>query len=255
VKQTLQRIENRPDGTYGFLRGADLVTLEPPWKNNKRNVSCIPPGAYTCNRTIHTESNGNQYSAWEVMRVPNRTDINIHIGNFPKDTTGCVLVGDTYGDEETAIYNSAKSFDKFMEYTGEVDEFTLVVKGVPEMELPPAKIVHKSIDYFIDQIDKVNDPKPIHVNMLKRVWAFLNGKKRIIGAGFTALGSTLIMAGVTGPVAPLCLSVGVLVGGVGIGHGIGKNSNVGKKGEFGEREWYQVLITILNFILKLFTKG
>ena len=142
-----------------------------------------------------------------------------------------------------------------MDYTKDVDEFELIVKDVPEVELPPARIIHKQIDYFIDKIGKVKQPKDIKVNIFQKVWAFLNGKKTIIGAGLTAVGTTLTIVGATGPVAVLCLSLGVLFGGTGGLHKLGKNSGIGEKGEFGEKEWLQVIISILNFILKLFTKG
>lgn len=45
-----------------------------------------------------------------VVDVPDRTDILIHPGNFPSDTLGCILVGQTKGTDY--IGESRAAFDK-----------------------------------------------------------------------------------------------------------------------------------------------
>jgi hypothetical protein len=80
------------DCTLGTLiaKGQVYFTLEPPWMDNAINISCIPTGLYTCTFREKTEHHENIYV---VLDVPDRTDIEMHIGNFPKDTKGCILIG------------------------------------------------------------------------------------------------------------------------------------------------------------------
>ncbi len=75
-----------------------LVTLELPYLDNQKRISCIPEGVYDCTR-IHSRKYGVCYL---VENVPNRDDILIHIGNFATgnkvDTSGCILVGLNHSD-------------------------------------------------------------------------------------------------------------------------------------------------------------
>jgi len=80
-------------------------SLELPYLENHKNISCIPPGEYDCDR-IHHRSFGICYL---INNVPERSGILIHIGNYAAmriiferaiergvravDTLGCILVG------------------------------------------------------------------------------------------------------------------------------------------------------------------
>ncbi len=66
-------------------------TLELPWKDNEKNVSCIPEGEY---KVIVDWSNSKKTHLPHVLDVTGRDGIRIHIGNFPKDIQGCILVGE-----------------------------------------------------------------------------------------------------------------------------------------------------------------
>lgn len=72
-------------------------TLENAWKDNEPRVSCIPEGVYP----LSTKEYGRYWEKYKPLPipiledVPNRSQILIHPGNFPKDTLGCILVGDT----------------------------------------------------------------------------------------------------------------------------------------------------------------
>lgn len=100
-----------PNVTFGKLYlpwlkvQPDIYTIEPIWKDNQSNISCIPEGIYQCvphNTDKHPDT-------WE-LEVKNRTSILIHPGNFASlvklqgnqihssDTQGCILVG--FGIEE-----------------------------------------------------------------------------------------------------------------------------------------------------------
>ena len=90
-KLILKRVINQPDVTLGLIKADKFIfhTLELPWRDNKRNVSCIPDGNYICNL--------NNRNVYEVMDVPNRSSIQIHIGNIAPDVRGCILLGMRYG--------------------------------------------------------------------------------------------------------------------------------------------------------------
>ena len=91
--------------TFGVLCDGTqpiAVTLELPWRNNKRNVSCIPGGVYRCT-LADTVKRGKVY---RVNGVTGRTGILIHVGNYPRDTQGCILPGMGFNLSD-AIGNSA----------------------------------------------------------------------------------------------------------------------------------------------------
>ncbi len=49
-----------------------------------------------------------------LIDVPGFTGIRIHIGNFPKDTEGCILVGTKLGIDK--VVNSKIAFDGLMQH-------------------------------------------------------------------------------------------------------------------------------------------
>lgn len=48
----------------------------------------------------------------EICDVPYFTNVYIHIGNWPKDTDGCVLVGDEHVEGRSMITNSTNTYIK-----------------------------------------------------------------------------------------------------------------------------------------------
>lgn len=91
-----------------FVNGTFLCyTLELAWLWNQKDRSCIPPGVYRgFVRTDHRDK-------WRVQLqgVPgDRQGIQIHIGNFPRDIKGCVLVGNSYSSD--AVLDSAGAYEK-----------------------------------------------------------------------------------------------------------------------------------------------
>lgn len=67
----------------------ECVTMERPWRDNKPFKSCIPTGTYAVGRHQSPKFG----ACLKVHDVPDRTDILFHAGNFPEDTTGCILPG------------------------------------------------------------------------------------------------------------------------------------------------------------------
>jgi hypothetical protein len=89
---TLLRVCTSIKGTFGVMiyNGMPVcVTCEDPWNDNRKNISCIPDGEYTC-ETYHSAKYPN---VWEVRDVPGRSLILIHNGNTISHTEGCILVG------------------------------------------------------------------------------------------------------------------------------------------------------------------
>ena len=87
-------------------------TLENPWLDNQRNISCIPEGEYPVRLRLARESATREYLHLLVQDVPNRDYILFHRGNFPKDTSGCILVGQ--GSQQDVVNNSTLAMDLVM---------------------------------------------------------------------------------------------------------------------------------------------
>lgn len=79
-----------PDGTNGkLLYEGKLIcnTIELPWKNNERRVSCIPEGKYFIRKRY------SQKFKWhlEIVDVKNRSLILFHpANNALKELNGCI---------------------------------------------------------------------------------------------------------------------------------------------------------------------
>jgi len=93
-----------------FLNGERMCdTLENPWLNNQRNISCIPEGIYPVRLRLPRESATRDYLHLLVQDVPNRDWILFHRGNTAKDTSGCILVG--LGSQQDFVSNSVLAMD------------------------------------------------------------------------------------------------------------------------------------------------
>lgn len=66
-----------------------FITLELPFLDNEKRISCIPAGDY-----IMKKHNSPKFGeCLSIPNVPNRENILVHAGNSFKHTLGCVLVG------------------------------------------------------------------------------------------------------------------------------------------------------------------
>lgn len=100
-------------------------TLELPWRDNKRSISCIPVGSYFVKR--HTSPTFGK--CYYITGVPDRSQILFHVGNYPKNTNGCVLLGSqinipanyTMGE----ILGSRLAFDKLLAL--DIKDFSLKI--------------------------------------------------------------------------------------------------------------------------------
>ena len=93
-----------------FINGERICdTLENPWVDNQRNISCIPEGVYPVRLRLPRESATRDYVHLLVQEVPNRDWILFHRGNTAKDTSGCILVG--LGSQQDFVSNSVLAMD------------------------------------------------------------------------------------------------------------------------------------------------
>lgn len=112
----LQRFCYSEAGTFGELTlpdGQIIYTVERPWLNNARGVSCIPIGKYQCKPRFY---NRGGYEAVEVLDVPQRSHILFHVGNSAKDSKGCILPNNNLGclKGDWAGLHSSAAFHEFM---------------------------------------------------------------------------------------------------------------------------------------------
>lgn len=122
---SLWRLQTSIYGTSGvlFSEGFQCKTLEPPWENNQRNISCILGGLYAA---VFYDSLrfGETYLLHDV---PERSSILVHAGNWAgkesiglhSDTDGCILLGERFGElkNQFAILESRSALKRFLNFT------------------------------------------------------------------------------------------------------------------------------------------
>jgi len=101
-------------------------TLELAWKENQKRISCIPKGVYEVKKR-HTEKSKYKYEHLHILDVPDRELILMHIGNYPKNSKGCILLGNTRA--LNFVGDSRKAFYKLMYDLGSFEEIELVIKN------------------------------------------------------------------------------------------------------------------------------
>lgn len=91
-------------------------TLELPWKNNEKQVSCIPVGIYPVVKHVSPKFG----KCFWLQDVPNRSEILIHPANYTSELKGCIAVGmdhdDINKDGELDVTKSLKAFGEILKY-------------------------------------------------------------------------------------------------------------------------------------------
>lgn len=123
--------ENYGHGTFGVWvinTQVFCLTLEPRDEENKLNISSIPAQQYVCKRYKRKK----HPNTFQIMDVPGRTYVLIHILNFDDQTEACVGLGTEYGwiGDRKCILNSKRAFDAFMKVMEGVDKFILTIREV-----------------------------------------------------------------------------------------------------------------------------
>ena len=89
---TLRRFCYLETGTLGELTHHEMHVcwiLEPPWRGNQVNVSCIPDGLYD----VRPDAEGRYIGHPEICGVAGRSEIIIHPANHPHQLHGCMAPG------------------------------------------------------------------------------------------------------------------------------------------------------------------
>lgn len=89
-------------------------SLELPFRQNRRNISCIPVGEYPLEKRYSVKHKNHLH----VKDVPNRSYILVHTGTYHWHTLGCILVGkdlvDLNKDSFLDLIKSMFSMQKIM---------------------------------------------------------------------------------------------------------------------------------------------
>ncbi|WP_258872770.1 DUF5675 family protein [Thalassotalea euphylliae] len=92
INQT-QRNAKHSGSIIGLLyvnRNYVCDTLELPWRNNSQGISCIPTGTYGG----FVREDGARGWRIQLTQTSPRVNIQIHVGNYPHEIEGCILVGE-----------------------------------------------------------------------------------------------------------------------------------------------------------------
>lgn len=122
----LLHLQDRILGTL-IAKNKIFATLELPWKDNAKNISCIPKGSYTL---VRHWSRKFPYIHLQLLDVPNRSGILIHAGNTPKDTSGCILLAKNFAENNDLTATSRDAVDELMQLLDNKENLTLEVIDV-----------------------------------------------------------------------------------------------------------------------------
>lgn len=123
------RLLHLQDRILGALIAKDKIyaTLELPWKDNSKNISCIPRGSYTM---VRHWSRKFPYIHLQLLDVPNRSGILIHAGNTPENTSGCILLAKSFTENNNLSATSRDAIEELMQIVGNKENLTLEITDV-----------------------------------------------------------------------------------------------------------------------------
>ncbi len=130
-KVELTRFAYTPKGTLSRItlpNGHVLFAVEPPWNDNKQNISCIPEGRYIAKRN---KTGKHQY--YSIEDVEGRSGIEIHPANYyispegKQQLNGCIAPGLTLNENHIAsVLQSRVACGLLLETFGD-SEFELII--------------------------------------------------------------------------------------------------------------------------------
>lgn len=122
MDMVLTRKKMNQHGIFGVLSfisplyGSSFQTLEHSYEEPEGTFSAkTPDGIYTCQRGLHQLVHGTlPFITYEVMNVPKHTGILFHVGNYNRDSDGCILIGELWPVFGICIHESEEAFKRFM---------------------------------------------------------------------------------------------------------------------------------------------
>ena len=158
---TLTRIDQNEWRAIGLLSENDndlCFTVERGWRNNERNVSCIPTGNYVIREHISPRF-GKCIKVFEKdgrSEVSGRSQILFHVGNFVNylqngvirnDTDGCILpVTNIANKTETGVFGATSKprMEDLMKIVSSAD-VRLTVRNACDKEEPKEENIADSL--------------------------------------------------------------------------------------------------------------
>jgi hypothetical protein len=116
-------------GTVILPSGKVIKSIERPWLDNRRNISCYPEGTYVA-KWMERSASGKYKRVWHVQNVQGRSGILWHAGNLVRHSLGCTLPGMSHGTLYglPAVLASGAGLNQ-MRQELEGQDFLLVVSG------------------------------------------------------------------------------------------------------------------------------
>ena len=104
------------------------IGLERGWRNNERNISCIPKGSY---RVVLEYSPRFNQVLWEIKDVPNRSECKFHSANYWYQLNGCIALGQKTkyinADRYLDVTNSKNTMKSFHDALKGFDDTILII--------------------------------------------------------------------------------------------------------------------------------
>lgn len=141
----IQRDYETKKATMGTLTMGNktLYTLEPPNRNNTvskdyKKAGRILAGTY---KVVKIRTDGTLGWRLQLEDKHGRTEVQIHRGNYPKDTTGCILPGTKRGNNYVDYSDTAmKVIKKKIDAAGKGAKIEVIIIDPPvkkAMKIPP----------------------------------------------------------------------------------------------------------------------
>lgn len=130
----LRRLGEVCNTTVGVLtiEGCDvrLYTVELPWKDNLPGLSCVPKGTYQLAPRGWEPGNPKGYDktrVWELVNVPGRSNILIHVANWARELKGCIAPGHVLNLDQEAMVQKSKEAVDFLREVLKDEAHTLTI--------------------------------------------------------------------------------------------------------------------------------